>query len=231
MKVSLKREDSKEGDDVMNIVLLGPPGAGKGTQAKSISKRFNIPHISTGDMLREAISSNSELGKKVADIVERGDLVPDDLMIELVKERISREDASDGFILDGFPRTTVQAESLRYMLRQMADKIDSAIFIDVSEEKVVERISSRRVCPNCGKVYNLLSLKPKNDCICDECGSELVQRDDDKPETVRDRYEVYIKNTKSVVEFYKSQGKLKTFDGSKDIDELANSIIDYLENL
>ncbi|MFO7881573.1 MAG: adenylate kinase [Kosmotogaceae bacterium] len=214
----------------MNIVLLGPPGAGKGTQAKMISERFGIPHISTGDMLREAISSKSELGKRVSDIVERGDLVPDDLMIKLVKNRISEEDASDGFILDGFPRTTIQAESLRDMLKEMGDKIDCAIFIDVSEKIVVERISSRRVCSNCGKVYNLLSLKPKNNCICDECGSELIQRDDDKPETVRERYEVYVKNTKSVVEYYESQGKLKKFDGSKDIDELKDSIISYLEN-
>ncbi len=215
----------------MNIVLLGPPGAGKGTQAKMISNRFGIPHISTGDMLREAISSKSELGKKVSDIVERGDLVPDDLMIKLVRNRITQEDAADGFILDGFPRTTVQAETLRDMLKEMGKKIDCAIFIDVSEEIVVKRISSRRVCPNCGKVYNLLSIKPKNDCKCDECGSKLIQRDDDKPETVRERYEVYLKNTKKVVDYYNSQGKLKTFDGSKDIDELKNSIINYLESL
>ncbi|TYB92345.1 MAG: adenylate kinase [Kosmotoga sp.] len=215
----------------MNIVLLGPPGAGKGTQAKRISNRFGIPHISTGDMLREAISSKSELGKKVATIVEKGDLVTDELMIQLVRDRISKDDASEGFILDGFPRTTVQAESLRNMLKEKEDKIDCAIFIDVSEEIVVERISSRRVCPNCGKVYNLLSLKPENDCVCDECGSELIQRDDDKPETVRDRYEVYINNTKEVIEFYRSQGKLKTFDGAKEIDDLTKSIISYLESL
>lgn len=215
----------------MNIVLLGPPGAGKGTQAKMISNRFGVPHISTGDMLREAISSKSELGNKVSDIVERGDLVPDDLMIKLVKKRIIQKDAADGFILDGFPRTTVQAETLRDMLKEMGKKIDCAVFINVSEEIVVKRISSRRVCPNCGKVYNLLSIKPKNDCICDECGNKLIQRDDDKPETVRERYEVYLSNTKNVVDYYNSQGKLKTFDGSKGIDELKNSIINYLENL
>lgn len=216
----------------MNIVLMGPPGAGKGTQAKRIAHKYNIPHISTGDMLREAVAAGNDLGLKVKEIMEKGLLVPDTLMIGLVKERLSREDAKNGFILDGFPRTVEQAEALDKMLGELDRKIDVVLLVNSSEEVVVNRISSRRVCPKCGKVYNLLTIKPQIDGLCDVDGSELVQRDDDLPETVRSRYRVYAEKTAPVIDYYSnSEVFFLDIDGSGNIDEVAEEIFGLLGNV
>ncbi len=216
----------------MNIVLMGPPGAGKGTQAKRIAHKYNIPHISTGDMLREAVAAGNDLGLKVKEIMEKGLLVPDTLMIGLVKERLSRGDSKNGFILDGFPRTVEQAEALDKMLGELDRKIDVVLLVNSSEEVVVNRISSRRVCPKCGKVYNLLTIKPQIDGLCDVDGSELVQRDDDLPETVRSRYRVYAEKTAPVIDYYSnSEVFFLDIDGSGNIDEVAEEIFGLLGNV
>lgn len=215
----------------MNIILLGPPGAGKGTQAKKIALRYGIPHISTGDMLREAVAAGTELGKKVKEIIEKGLLVPDDLMVAIVEDRLKKPDSAKGFILDGFPRTVRQAESLSVILSNLGKKLDAVILIDAPEEIVVERISSRRVCPSCGKVYNLLTIKPKNDMLCDDCNAGLILRDDDKPATVRERYRVYMEKTAPVINYYSETGSLITIDGSLDIDAVTEEIFKNLENL
>lgn len=231
MKGSLKKADCVEGDDRMNLVLMGPPGAGKGTQAKVISKRFNIPHISTGDMLREAVAAGTDLGNRVAHILEKGLLVPDELMFEIVKERLQKGDASKGFILDGYPRTVAQAEKLDEILRELGKSLDAVVLITSTEEEVVRRISSRRVCPSCGRVYNLLTLKPRQDNLCDDCGTKLIQRKDDLPHTVRERYRIYTEKTAPVLEYYRRTGILKTIDGSKALEEVTRDLFESLENM
>ncbi|HHF08162.1 MAG: adenylate kinase [Thermotogae bacterium] len=215
----------------MNLVLMGPPGAGKGTQAKVISKKFNIPHISTGDMLREAVAAGTDLGKRVAHILEEGLLVPDELMFAIVKERLQREDTSNGFILDGYPRTVAQAQKLKEILQELGKNLDAVILITSTEEEVVKRISSRRVCPSCGRVYNLLTLKPRQDNLCDDCGTELIQRKDDLPHTVRERYRIYVEKTAPVLEFYRKSGVLKTVDGSRPLEEVSKDLFESLENM
>ncbi|AKI97906.1 adenylate kinase [Kosmotoga pacifica] len=215
----------------MNLVLMGPPGAGKGTQAKRISERYNIPHISTGDMLREAVAAGTDLGKKVFHILEKGLLVPDELMYEIVKERLRQEDASRGFILDGYPRTVAQAEVLDEILQELGKRLDVVLLITSTEDEVVKRISSRRVCPSCGRVYNLLTLKPKRDNICDDCGSELIQRKDDLPHTVRERYRIYKEKTAPVLEYYRSSGILKEIDGSRSLEKVSRDLFETLENV
>jgi len=215
----------------MNLLFMGPPGAGKGTQAKLISERYNIPHISTGDMLRDAVAKGTELGKKVKEIMEKGELVSDDLINQIVKERLSQKDCDRGFILDGYPRTLKQAHALEDILWKLSKKLDLAIFVDVPEEKLVLRITSRRVCPKCGRVYNLLSLKPRNDEVCDDCNVKLIQRDDDKEETVRRRYKVYMEATQPLIDYYKNKGILRVVNGDLDIAEVTNNILRILEEL
>jgi len=215
----------------MNVILMGPPGAGKGTQAKRIARKLNIPHISTGDMLREAVAAGTDLGLKVKEIMDKGLLVPDDLMIDLVRERLAREDTKNGFILDGFPRTVEQAIALDKMLDELKKEIDVALLVDADEEEIVKRISSRRVCSECGKVYNLLSLRPAVEGYCDNDGSKLIQRDDDKPETVRARYRVYSNKTAPVIRYYSGEkGILVKVDGSGEIDTVTAEIVSHLEN-
>ncbi|OAA30845.1 adenylate kinase [Kosmotoga arenicorallina S304] len=215
----------------MNLVLMGPPGAGKGTQAKVISNKFNIPHISTGDMLREAVAAGTDLGKKVAHILEEGLLVPDELMFEIVRERLQKGDALKGFILDGYPRTVAQAEKLDEILQELGKSLDAVVLITSTEEEVVRRISSRRVCPSCGRVYNLLTLKPAQDNLCDDCGIELIQRKDDLPHTVRERYRIYTEKTAPVLEYYRRTGILKTIDGSRTLEEVTKDLFESLENM
>ncbi len=215
----------------MNVILMGPPGAGKGTQAKRIARKLNIPHISTGDMLREAVAAGTDLGLKVKEIMDKGLLVPDDLMIDLVRERLAREDTKNGFILDGFPRTVEQAIALDKMLDELKKEIDVALLVDVDEEEIVKRISSRRICPECGKVYNLLTLRPEVEGYCDNDGSKLIQRDDDKPETVRARYRVYSDKTAPVIRYYSGEkGLLVKVDGSGEIDAVTAEIVNHMEN-
>lgn len=214
----------------MNVILMGPPGAGKGTQAKRIAQIFKIPHISTGDMLREAVAAGTDLGLKVKEIMDKGLLVPDDLMIDLVRERLSREDTRNGFILDGFPRTVEQAAALDEMLEDLGRKIDVALLVNADEEEVVKRISSRRVCPECGKVYNLLTIRPKVEGRCDNDGAELIQRDDDMPDTVRARYRVYLEKTEPVIQYYSSnKSQFLEVDGTGEIDLVTDKIVEHLE--
>ena len=209
----------------MKLLFFGPPGAGKGTQAKKVSEIFKIEHISTGDILREAVNKGSELGKKVKTIIDKGELVPDEIMNELVKEKIKD---LESFILDGYPRTIEQAKSLDRTLKELNKQIDAVVLIDVPEEEIVNRISSRRVCPNCGKVYNLITLKPKNDELCDNCGTNIIQRNDDREEIVRERYKIYQRNTYPVIEFYRKNNTIITIDGSKDVEEVTKELFNML---
>lgn len=209
----------------MKLIFFGPPGAGKGTQAQKTSEEFNIPHISTGDILREAIKNETELGLKVKDILEKGDLVSDDIINKLVENKVVD---MDSFILDGYPRTIEQAQFLDQVLEKANKEIDAIIMIDVSEEEIVNRISNRRICPKCGKVYNLLTLKPKDDMKCDLDGSKLIQREDDKEDTVRDRYRVYKENTEPVIEYYRKNKKIFTINGSKDIKDVTKELFNII---
>ncbi len=215
----------------MNIILLGAPGAGKGTQAKLIVEKYGIPQISTGDMLREAVEKGTELGKKAKVYMERGELVPDDIVIGIVKERLSEDDCKRGYILDGFPRTIKQAEALDEILLSMSSKIDAVINISVSEEEIIRRIVFRRVCRRCGAVYNLIYNPPKQGDICDRCGGELYQRDDDKEEVVRERLKAYKEQTQPLKDYYSKKGILYNIDGAKKIDEIFEDIQKILENL
>ncbi len=213
----------------MNIIFVGPPGAGKGTQAQIVSKTFKIPHISTGEMLRAEMESGSKLGNQVKDVVTSGKLVDDDLMNQIVKERLSKPDATAGFILDGFPRTLNQAKSLDEIMKSMGKKIDLVVYVDVPENVIVERLSARRTCPKCGRNYNMITDPPKEDELCDDCHVPLVTRDDDKPETVKKRYEVYLELTAPVVEYYKQKGVLFTIDGTMKMKDIEKYLIEMIK--
>ena len=215
----------------MNVILLGPPGGGKGTQAERIVEKYGIPHIATGDILRAAGAKGTELGKKAKEYMDRGELVPDEIVIGIVKERLKQPDCEKGFLLDGFPRTIKQAEALDEMLKELGKKIDAVIYIDVPEEEVVKRIAYRRVCRNCGAVYNLIYSPPKEDNKCDKCGGELYQRDDDREEVVRQRFKVYMENTAPLIEYYERRGILYRVDGTKSIDEVWQQIDGILQKL
>ncbi|PNS00007.1 adenylate kinase [Petrotoga miotherma DSM 10691] len=211
----------------MRLLFFGPPGAGKGTQAKKVAKEFDVVHISTGDILRDAVSKGTELGKKAKAIMDRGELVSDEIMNSLVKEKLEE---LDSFILDGYPRTLDQAKFLDQATKELKKEIDAAVLIDVSEEEIVKRISNRRVCPNCGKVYNLITLKPKEDEKCDVCGTKLIQRDDDKEDVVRERYKVYKKNTEPVIEYYRKNNKIITIDGAQDVEDVTKELFNILRS-
>ncbi len=213
----------------MNIIFVGPPGAGKGTQAQIVSKTFKIPHISTGDMLRAEMDSGSKLGNQVKDIVTSGKLVDDDLMNQIVKERLSKSDAISGFILDGFPRTLNQAKSLDEILKSMGKQIDRVIYVDVPEKVIVERLSARRMCPKCGRNYNMITDPPKEDEMCDDCHVHLITRDDDKPETVKKRYEVYLELTSPVVAYYRQKHVLFTIDGTMKMKDIEKHLIEMIK--
>ncbi|HAA25412.1 MAG TPA: adenylate kinase [Ruminiclostridium sp.] len=215
----------------MRIVLLGAPGAGKGTQAGILSKRLNIPHISTGDIFRANIQKGTELGLKAKEFIDRGKLVPDDLTVSIVKDRLLKDDCQRGFILDGFPRTIPQAESLDNELSGLGIKLDAVINLEVPDEVIVRRMQGRRVCARCGKPYHVLTLKPKQEGICDVCGGPLIVRDDDKEETVRERLRVYYKNTEPLTGYYESKGILYNFDGTKDIEVTTGEIMSKLEQI
>ncbi len=212
----------------MNIVMLGPPGAGKGTQAKFISEKFAIPHISTGDMLREEMAAHSDLGKRVEEVIKSGKLVEDSLMIEIVKDRLSRSDVEKGFILDGYPRTLSQAESLDELLKLLKKRIKYAIYVEVPENIIIERLSSRRVCPQCGRIYNLISNPPKVNELCDVCHVPLVIRDDDKPDVVKRRYDVYYEMTFPVIEYYRKRNALFTIDGTLAVEKVKDMLLNIL---
>lgn len=215
----------------MNIILMGLPGAGKGTQASEIIKKYPIPHISTGDMFRAAIKNNTELGQKAKSFMDNGELVPDEVTIGIVRERLLEEDAKRGFLLDGFPRTVEQAEALNEMLSAVDRKIEGVINIDVQEEELMNRLTGRRICETCGTTYHLVFNPPKVEGICDIDGGKLYQRADDNPETVRTRLDVNIKQTKPLLDFYTNQGVLFNVDGSKDIKDVTTEVEKVLNQL
>jgi adenylate kinase len=208
---------------------MGLPGAGKGTQAEKISEKYNIPHISTGDMFRSAIKEGTELGMKAKSFMDQGALVPDEVTIGIVKERLSKDDCAKGFLLDGFPRTIAQAEALQTLLSEMKQEIDHVLHVKVPEEKLVERLSGRRICPTCGRAYHVMYNPPKNEGICDKDGSALIQRDDDKPETVKNRLAINIEQSQPLLDFYEDKGYLVTLDGDQDIDKVFQDIQSIIE--
>lgn len=209
----------------MIIILLGAPGVGKGTYAKLLQEKLGIPHISTGDILRKAIETKTPLGEKVKRYVSTGELVPDDIMMEVVRERISQPDAKNGFILDGFPRTVPQADGLKRMLAEMGKKVDYIINMVLDEETIVKRLSARRQCVSCGAIYNLLSNPPKNDEICDICGGKVIMRPDDQPDTVRFRLKVYDEKTRPLIEYYQKEKGYLMFDTTPPLEEGLNLLL------
>ncbi|MBL7573541.1 adenylate kinase [Staphylococcus saccharolyticus] len=215
----------------MNIILMGLPGAGKGTQASEIVKKFPIPHISTGDMFRKAIKDETDLGKEAKSYMDCGELVPDEVTVGIVKERISEDDAKKGFLLDGFPRTIEQAEALNQIMFELGRDIDAVINIEVPEEELMNRLTGRRICEKCGTTYHLVFNPPKVDGICDIDGGKLYQREDDNPETVSNRLSVNVKQSKPILEYYNDKGVLKNIDGSKDIEKVTDDVIGILNHL
>lgn len=213
----------------MKIIMLGAPGAGKGTQAKQIASKYSIPHISTGDIFRANIKNGTELGKKAKEYMDQGALVPDELTCDLVMDRIQEDDCKNGFVLDGFPRTIPQAEALTNALAKIGEKMEYAIDVDVPDENIVNRMGGRRACVNCGATYHIVSIPPKKEGVCDTCGSELILRDDDKPETVQKRLTVYHEQTQPLIDYYKGQGILHTVDGTVPMDEVFANIVSLLD--
>ena len=212
----------------MKVVMLGAPGAGKGTQAKKIAAKYNIPHISTGDIFRANIKNGTELGKKAKTYMDQGLLVPDELVVDLVVDRVNQEDCADGYVLDGFPRTIPQAEALTKALASQGQKLDYAIDVDVPDENIVRRMSGRRACVGCGATYHLEYAPTKKEGICDVCGGELILRDDDKPETVEKRLGVYHEQTQPLIDYYTNAGILKRVDGTFDIEEVFQAVVQIL---
>ncbi len=212
----------------MKIIMLGAPGAGKGTQAKMLADKYAIPHISTGDIFRANIKNGTELGNKAKTYMDQGLLVPDELVVDLVVDRVKQDDCQKGYILDGFPRTIPQAESLDKALTEIGEKMDYAINVEVPDENIVNRMSGRRACVGCGATYHLVHIPTKVEGICDKCGSELILREDDKPETVLKRLNVYHEQTQPLIDYYTNSGILVEVDGTKDMSEVFNAIVDIL---
>ena len=213
----------------MKIIMLGAPGAGKGTQAKMIAEKYRIPHISTGDIFRSNIKNGTELGKKAKEYMDQGLLVPDELTVDLVIDRLGQDDCQRGYILDGFPRTIPQAEALADALAKRGEKLDYAIDVDVPDENIVRRMSGRRACTGCGATYHVVHNPSKRGDLCEVCGEPLVLRDDDKPETVQKRLTVYHEQTQPLIDYYKGQGILKTVDGTQPMDTVFTAITRILE--
>lgn len=209
----------------MRVVLLGPPGAGKGTQAAGISQEFGIPHISTGDIFRKNIKEGTELGIKAQEYINKGLLVPDELVVEIVKDRLTEDDCKNGFLLDGFPRTTVQADSLDIELNKMRIELDKVVNINVDKESLIQRAVGRRICKDCGDTYHTIFNPPKKEGICDKCNGELYQRKDDTEETVTRRIEVYLEQTKPLIDYYKNKDILANIDGEQLIEKVGKDII------
>ena len=212
----------------MKIIMLGAPGAGKGTQAKMIAEKYQVPHVSTGDIFRANIKNGTELGKEAKKYMDQGLLVPDELTVKILLDRVAKEDCKNGYVLDGFPRTIPQAEVLDKALSELGDAIDYAINVDVPDENIVRRMSGRRACLGCGATYHIAHIPPKMEGICDTCGQELVLRDDDKPETVLNRLKVYHDQTQPLIDFYAAKGVLKNVDGTVDMKDVFAAIVDIL---
>lgn len=212
----------------MKIVMLGAPGAGKGTQAQMIADQYKIPHISTGDIFRENVKNGTELGMEAKKYMDQGALVPDELTVRILLDRVDRDDCKNGYVLDGFPRTIPQAEVLDKALRKIGEKIDYAINVDVPDENIIKRMSGRRACLTCGATFHIEHIPPKQEGICDKCGKELIQREDDKEETVKNRLEVYHKQTQPLIDFYTEQNVLRTVDGTADMKDVFAAINEIL---
>ena len=212
----------------MKLIMLGAPGAGKGTQAKKIAEKYQIPHISTGDIFRANIKAGTELGMKAKSFMDQGQLVPDEVTIGMLLDRISQDDSKNGYVLDGFPRTIPQAESLTAALKERGEKIDYAVNVDVPDDNIINRMSGRRACVGCGATYHVVYNAPKSEDICDTCGEKLILRDDDKPETVKNRLLVYHDQTQPLIDYYKKQGILVTVDGTKELNEVFRDIVAVL---
>jgi adenylate kinase len=213
----------------MKLVLLGAPGAGKGTQAKKLIEKYGIPQISTGDILRKAVADGTPLGKEAKSYMDKGELVPDSVVIGLVKERLAQDDCKNGYILDGFPRNTSQAEALDKVLAEMNASLDAALSVDVEKDELMKRLTGRRTCKNCQQMYNVYFSPPKKDGVCDKCGGELYQRDDDKEETIRKRLDVYEAQTAPLIEYYRKKGILKSVQGTGSIEDIFDRICSILE--
>ena len=209
----------------MKLIMLGAPGAGKGTQAARVAAELQIPHISTGDIFRANIKNGTELGKKAKAFMDAGKLVPDELTCDLVADRIAKDDCANGFILDGFPRTIPQAEALDKVLVSRGEKVDYAVNSDVPDEAIISRMSGRRACVTCGATYHIQFNPPKKEGICDNCGGELILREDDKPETVKTRLNVYHEQTQPLIDFYQAKGVLVTVDGTQALDDVFKAVL------
>ncbi|MEK6599965.1 MAG: adenylate kinase [Deltaproteobacteria bacterium] len=214
---------------MLNLILLGPPGAGKGSQAKSLAARYGIPHISTGDILRAAVRDKTELGVKAKAYMDKGALAPDDLVVEIVAERLEMDDCKAGFILDGFPRNIPQAEAVEMMLGALGKKTDKVINIQVSHREIIKRLSGRWVCRNCGEGYHIIFNPPMEDKKCDKCKGEIYQRDDDKEDTILARLKVYEEQTAPLIDFYKKKGSLVTVDGIGGFQEITEKIVNVVK--
>ena len=213
----------------MKIIMLGAPGAGKGTQAKMIAAKYQIPHISTGDIFRANIKNGTELGMEAKKYMDQGQLVPDELTVKILLDRVAQPDCSEGYVLDGFPRTIPQAEVLDNALNKLGDSIDFAVDVDVPDENIVRRMSGRRACLSCGATYHIEHIPPKQEGVCDTCGQPLVLRDDDKPETVLKRLKVYHEQTQPLIDFYTRKGVLRSVDGTVDMNDVFEAIVNVLE--
>ena len=212
----------------MKIIMLGAPGAGKGTQAKKIADKYQIPHISTGDIFRANIKNGTELGMKAKTYMDQGLLVPDELVVDLVVDRLAQEDCANGCVLDGFPRTIPQAECLDAALAAKGEAIDYAVDVDVPDENIINRMGGRRACVACGATYHIVHIPTKVEGVCDRCGESLILRDDDKPETVKKRLDVYHAQTQPLIDYYTEKNVLKSVDGTKDMEEVFQAIVDIL---
>lgn len=213
----------------MKIIMLGAPGAGKGTQAIKIAEKYNIPHVSTGDIFRANIKGGTDLGKEAKSYMDKGQLVPDELTVRILLDRVAKDDCKAGYVLDGFPRTIAQADALDKAVAALGESVDYAIDVDVPDENIVKRMSGRRACLKCGATYHIEHVPPKKEGICDSCGSELVQRADDKPETVLERLNVYHEQTQPLIEYYSKKGILKSVDGTRDMQVVFDDIVKILE--
>ncbi len=212
----------------MKIIMLGAPGAGKGTQAKMIASKYGIPHISTGDIFRANIKAGTELGKKAKEYMDKGLLVPDELVVDLIMDRFKEDDAKNGYVLDGFPRTIPQAEALDAALSKAGEAVDYAINVEVPDENIVNRMSGRRACVGCGATYHVVYNAPKTEGVCDTCGEKLILRDDDKPETVLNRLSVYHEQTQPLIDYYTKKGIAKEVDGTQDMNKVFDDIVAIL---
>lgn len=212
----------------MKVIMLGAPGAGKGTQAKMIADRYGVPHISTGDIFRANIKNGTKLGMEAKSYMDAGALVPDELTVKILLDRVAESDCKDGYVLDGFPRTIPQAEVLDRELAAMGDHVDYAIDVDVPDDNIIRRMSGRRACVNCGATYHIEHVPPKTEGVCDRCGSGLILRDDDRPETVKNRLQVYHDQTQPLISYYKEKGILRTVDGTMDRDDVFAAIVGIL---